>query len=441
MALLKEQPAPTATPVRIEVPEPDTDERRRLRTLFWVALALRLAVLTIGHTYRFPAIKDHFSFGWETGRLARSIASGEGFSSPFDGRTGPSAWVAPLYPYFLAGVFKLFGTYTNTSAWIALAVNCVFSALTCIPIYFIGKELFEAKVAKWSVWLWALAPFSIYWAIRFAWETSFATLLFAVAFLLAVRLEQEDRLSRWLWFGFVWGLVALSNPSLLTFLPFAGFWVLYRQRRRGDMHFRRAFYSGLLFCAMIAPWIMRNYVVFHKFIPIRGNFGVELRIGNGPEADGQLKPYLHPTQDPLEFERYRTMGEVAYVKMRGQQAMEWIKENPGRFAKISLIRFYYYWCGTPRAVPDLDAVLRYMLVTLSSVLTFFGLGYALRRHSRAAFLFVWTLLTVPTIYYFTYTHPRYRHPIEPEMLILMVYLFTQLGPARNAKTSAVLKPD
>ena len=411
-----------------EVREQDLAERKRLWFLVLFALVLRLVVLTVGHTYRFPAIKDHFSFGWETGRLARSIALGEGFSSPFDAPTGPSAWVAPLYPYFLAGVFKLFGVYTNTSAWIALAVNCVFSALTCVPIYFISKELFSEKVAKWSAWLWALAPFSIYWAIRFAWETSFDTMLFAFAFLLAIRLEQQNQLSRWLWFAFIWGLIALSNPSLLTFLPFAGFWVLYRQHRRSQMRFRWAFYSGLLFCAMIAPWITRDYVVFHKFILIRGNFGVELRLGNGPGADGQLKPYLHPSQDPLEFERYRSMGEVAYAAMRGRQAMDWIEENPGRFATISLIRFYYYWCGTPRAVPDLDAVLRYMLVTLSSVLTFFGLGYALRRGNRGAFLYVWMFLTVPTIYYFTYTHPRYRHPIEPEMLVLMVYLFTQLKP-------------
>ena len=132
------------------------------------------------------------------------------------------------------------------------------------------------------------------------------------------------------------------------------------------------------------------------------------------------------------------MGEVAYSKTRGEQAMEWIRFHPARFAQISLIRFYYYWCGTPRAVPDWEAIGRYMLVTLSSLLTFFGLGYALRRHNRGAFLFVWMLLSVPTIYYFTYTHPRYRHPIEPEMLVLMVYLFTQLdrSPSWRNNSSA-----
>ena len=188
---------------------------------------------------------------------------------------------------------------------------------------------------------------------------------------------------------------------------------------------------------MIAPWMVRDYLTFHKVILIRGNFGVELRMGNGPGADGQLKPYIHPSQDPQQFELYRSMGEVAYARMRGRQAEEWIEQNPARFAEISLIRFYYYWCGTPRAVPDAEAIGRHALVTLSSVLTFLGLAFALRRHNRAAFLFVWMLLTVPTIYYFTYTHPRYRHPIEPEMLVLMVYLFTQLGrKPRHEKNSA-----
>src|SRR5262245_63629703 len=99
-----------------------------------VALALRLAVLTIGGTYKFPEREDHFSFGWETGRIARSIANGEGFSSPFHGHTGPTAWIAPLYPYFLAGLFKLFGVYSNTADWIALTINSVFQALAFIAL-------------------------------------------------------------------------------------------------------------------------------------------------------------------------------------------------------------------------------------------------------------------------------------------------------------------
>src|ERR1043165_5333558 len=109
--------------------------RRRLWIIVVIAFMVRLALMTIGRTYRFSPRNDHFGFGWETGRIARAIALGQGFSNPFNGITGPTAWIAPAYPYFLAGVFKIFGVYSNASAWVALAVNSIFSALTCATIY------------------------------------------------------------------------------------------------------------------------------------------------------------------------------------------------------------------------------------------------------------------------------------------------------------------
>src|ERR1700692_258395 len=83
-----------------------------------IAFVLRLAVITIGHTYRITPRRDHFQFGWEMGRIARSIAQGQGFSSPTDLPSGPSAWTAPVYPYILGGVFKIFGVYTSAAGWL-----------------------------------------------------------------------------------------------------------------------------------------------------------------------------------------------------------------------------------------------------------------------------------------------------------------------------------
>ena len=38
-------------------------------SIFVVALFLRLAVITLGHTYRITPRGDHFQFGWEMGAL------------------------------------------------------------------------------------------------------------------------------------------------------------------------------------------------------------------------------------------------------------------------------------------------------------------------------------------------------------------------------------
>src|SRR5437868_11096710 len=180
----------------------------RIRTsLFWmvlIALIVRLSWIAIGHTYKFKTTDDNFSFGWEMGRIAASIASGHGFSNPFGPQTGPTAWEPPLYPYLAAGVFHIFGIYSRASAFVLLAINSVFSALTCIPIFLIARRIFSEKVAVGSAWAWALLPNVIFWCTRAIWETSLAALLMTTIFWLALTLEDRYGWMPWLQFGLLW---------------------------------------------------------------------------------------------------------------------------------------------------------------------------------------------------------------------------------------------
>src|SRR5215475_3055176 len=111
--------------------------RNRPLWIATIAFLLRVGWIVIGHTYKFKASDDNFSFGWEMGRIAASLAAGHGFSSPFGPSTGPTAWEPPLYPYLTAGVFRLFGVYSRSSAFVLLTLNSLFSALTCLPIFLI----------------------------------------------------------------------------------------------------------------------------------------------------------------------------------------------------------------------------------------------------------------------------------------------------------------
>src|SRR5215469_7863561 len=158
----------------------------RARTsFFWmvvIGFALRLALIVVAHTYKFKDYDHDFSFGWEMGRIGRAIANGRGFADPFDGQTGPTAWECPLYPYLIAGVFRLTGVYTHASALILLSINSIFSAQTSIPVFLIARKCFSEKVALWTAWTWALLPSVMYWSTRWVWETSLAALLMTVIF-------------------------------------------------------------------------------------------------------------------------------------------------------------------------------------------------------------------------------------------------------------------
>ncbi len=437
---------PTAlnSPAQPALPTVENDSMRA-RILSWlrsplgivlIALLLRLTAIGYIHTYRFSLRQEQFGFGWESGRIARSLASGEGFSSPFHAHTGPTAWVAPLYPFLIAGVFKLFGIYTNTSSFILLALNSLFSALTCWTIYLIAKKTFDQKTALWAAWLWAVLPYVLYWCIRWVWETSLTALLLSLMVLIALELEKSANLKLWILNGLLWAALALTNPSVLSLLPFMAGWIFYQQYRNHVAGLKRIFTSallaGIVFIAGISPWTLRNHRVFGRWIFIRSNFGAELRMGNSPQARGEWMWYLHPSQDPTQMAKYARMGELAYIAERKREALDFIEQHPGRFAELMLIKAFYFWDGTPRAseFPG-SAQARNALFLASSVLAFWGLWFAAATKKRGVFLFATLLLIYPLVYYVVFPHPRYRHPIEAEMLILSVFL------VRNAWTRSL----
>lgn len=399
--------------------------------IVWVALAIRLAYMTLAHTYRIRPYDDHFQFGWEMGRIGRALATGYGFADPFGGHTGPTAWVAPLYPLLIGGIFKILGIYTLKSAWVLLAINCVFSALMVRTTWEIGARCFSPGVARWSAWIWALYPAAMQYAVRWVWEMTITAFLFSWIFVLALRMRNIGSndpnpmtTGRWAIFGLLWGLVALSNPSLLIFLPFCGLWIFFGTNNMLREAPKAALSAGMCLL-VIAPWVYRNELVFHRFVPLRGNFGAELYLGNGPGANGLLMEYNHPEQDPIQLLLYRQMGEIAYSKSRGALAAGYIRENPERFILLCLKRIYYFWASVPH--PSVDSPWtefgRNLNYAFASVAGLLGLGLALRRRIPASGLMAMAFLTVPLAYYVVAAHARFRHPLEPLLVILGVFLF------------------
>ncbi len=419
--------------------------------MFWVGLGVRILYMTLARTFHIRTFDDHFTFGWEMGRIARALNTGYGYADPFTGHTGPTAWTGPLYPLLLAGIFKIFGVYTVSAAWFALAMNCVFSALTTRPTWEIAARCFNPKVAKWAAWLWALYPAAMQYAVRWVWEMNVTVLLFTCMLVLALRLRNvgenpmvvQRKSPSWkLWaaFGVTWGLIALSNPSVAIFLPVCGIWLLLKNAPAAGLSIGQrisgATLAGVLFLACISPWIARNWLAFHQFVPMRGNFGAELYLGNGPGANGFLMEYNHPEQSAKQLRLYREMGELPYAKMRGDKAKAIIHRDPGLFIRNSAKRAYFFWAGVPHPADDAWYVevgrnFNYDVISIAGLL---GLALAYRQRVPGAVLFGWIFLLLPLLYYFVTVHARFRHPFEPLITILAVNLFQSAEPRRVKST-------
>lgn len=400
--------------------------RKSLCRLLLISFVLQVASIGVLRQYKPRSGDDHFGFGWEMGRIARSVALGQGFSNPYGGNTGPSAWEPPLYPYFMGGVFKLFGIYSYASAWVLLTFNSLLASLTCVPVYLIAQRAFDERVALWSARTWALLPYVWYWSIHWLWDTTFTPLVLSLIFVVALEMEQWPGMRGWLLFGVLWGMGALANPSMLAFLPFCGLWIWWRRFKRGLPSLAGVAASSAVFFLVLSPWLVRNYETFGRFVFIRDDFGFELRLGNWNSADGMLMAYLQPSQNKLEFAKFKGLGEVAYAADCKRRALEWIREDPARFAVVSSKRFFYYWNGVPRETSSVAPVdFRTSLFLASSVLALWGLGRAIRQKRCGAWLFAGLVLTYPTTYYFVFPHARYRHVIEPELFILGVFLVVE----------------
>jgi hypothetical protein len=167
------------------------------------------------------------------------------------------------------------------------------------------------------------------------------------------------------------------------------------------------------------PWGIRNYVVFDEVLFIRSNFGLELRMGNHDDAAADIDVTAarsverHPRTNSAEALKLRELGEVAYMRRARGEAIEWIRENPSDFFRLTLSRFVHYWCG-PLTRPTV-AVL-FTILTLLALLGAWRIFPTLAVPNRAVLLI--PLATYPLIYYIVSYMPRYRVPLDWMVLML-----------------------
>jgi 4-amino-4-deoxy-L-arabinose transferase-like glycosyltransferase len=394
-------------------------------TMAAVALALRLLVMAFVYADRLDPARGHWTFGWETGRVARSIAVGQGFSSPYPEPTGPTNLIPPVYACLVAGVFRLFGIFTPSSAVAMLTLNNLFSSLTCLPVFFIGRRVFGPRAAVGAGWIWAFFPYAVALPNVNVWDTTLTTLLFSLVVLATLYLESSTSPGAWLGYGALWAIAALTNPAVLSALPFLGAWVWLRHWRRGENCTGVAVAASLIFLVAIAPWIWRCSHVYGRFVALRGGFGLEVLVGNSTDTSRPANWSVLPGENSVELERLRRVGESAYMAAKQREAREVIARRPLRFAGLTLRRILYTWTclwGFPRLAgleeSDLPNVLVYSFVSL---LALAGLGGAIRDRRDGVTALVIPLVCFPIVFYLTHPEMRYRHPIDPVVVVFVAY--------------------
>jgi 4-amino-4-deoxy-L-arabinose transferase-like glycosyltransferase len=405
----------------------------RRSTIFWLvfaAFAVRLAFLFFLQTYR-PGRMDDYSIPSETTNVASSIAWGHGFSSPLNGDpTGPTAWIPPGYAYFVALVFRICGVMTQSSVIFIFVVQSLFSALTVVPILGIAKHSVGMRAGWWSAWGWALFPWFIKWSVTWLWETSLSALLLSLLLWYALRLPGASSRRSWIGFGALWGLTLLVNPTLATFFPVSLAWCGYELYRHKKEWLKPILSSVLLCVIVVSPWLLRNRAVFGQWVFIRSDFGYGFALGNYHTSFGRGWGGTDPTGNLKEFHKYWQMGEIAYVQSRQEQAFQFVRQYPMEFIELTAKRVSYFWDGS--SIDYRTPIPWYWMPSSFGILSFLllpALLVAYRGRLHGWPMFFGGLLLYPLPYYLTFSISRYRHPIEPLIVLLISYAGVQVAGA------------
>ena len=399
------------------------------QTCLWmvlVALALRLVVVSFVYPEHLNPDRNYWRFAGEVGKIAESLLEGQGFGNPFGDNTGPTAWMPPVYPGIVAGVFRVLGAYTKASAIALLSMNSLFSALTCLPVFALARVGFGERAAVWAGWGWAFFPYSIYFSADFIWPTTLTTLLLTMLLAWILKLEKSERPGADFCYGLAAGAAAMNDPIVLSVVPAVAAWMYWRRLREGKAWKAGAAAMGLGFVLLVTPWFVRNYQTFQTFVPFRPTFGLELHIGNHGDASHFAPSADHPSHDEADMRAYATMGEQAYLRMKKEQAWEFISSHPGWFARITLRRILYMWTSfwsfdaAYRAQEPFDLP-NVVLTTLIDAIALAGLYRAFRAGRRAVVPLALALLFFPMVYYVTHWEDYYRRPIDPVFVVLAAY--------------------
>jgi 4-amino-4-deoxy-L-arabinose transferase-like glycosyltransferase len=407
--------------------EPQRPSRRQylaLGAILTLALALRLA-----HWW---AVRQQPFFAWlamdsqEYDRWAREIAAGDWLGSQV-------FFQAPLYPYLLAILYRLFGRSLDA----VYLAQIVLAVAGCYGLYRAGREMAGERVGLGAALLAAVyGPFLFYDAQLLKESPAVAVTSFLLWALAAAR--AKPGLRRWLGAGVLLGILALLRENALLLVPFL-LPLAWTREGKGPAFLRRggALVAGLVL--VLLPVAVRNGLVGGSFLPTSSQGGVNFYIGNNPQADGTYQPIVPGKQIPaLERKeparlaeqamgRRLTAGEVSRYWL--SRSLDWVRREPGAFSRLQArkLGMFWSWYEWPDAVDyyhvkTLSPILRLPLLefggaVLLALAGVTGLVLARRRLAPFAPVLLFSLgWMLTTVVFFLFS--RYRLPVVPALLVL-----------------------
>jgi dolichyl-phosphate-mannose-protein mannosyltransferase len=348
--------------------------------------------------------------------LYDSIAVSVSHGGPYVDSEGYRSRRAPGFTLLLAGLYALTG-----HSWpAARLLQALLGAATCSLLLSVGNASLGEPVGRVAALACAVFPYTVYWSGYLLTETLCALLVTASTWSVLRAGSAPRSTAAW---AFLCALAALTRPNLGLLFVLGLLWILGRSRRR----WVTAAVAVAVFALALLPWMVRNYVVHGRFVPVTSMGGVVLWEGNNPVVvatpalRGRALTADLETSDP-DFR----LPELEQDRVLGRRALRFIRDHildmPGLVAS-KLIRLW-------NPFSELESVWQRWLafLALAPVLVLFGAGLATAavRRERLIWPLLLPILAVTLSAAIYWADARMRAPADPMILLIASYGLTTL---------------
>ena len=283
---------------------------------------------------------------------ALKLAGGawEGNPEPF--------WQPPLYPYFLAITFALFGE----NYYLPRLVQAAVGAAVCALLFLLGRRAFSPSVGWLAAGMAALYGPFIYFEGEFL-PVGLATFFNVGLLLVLLWAARGGGPGRWLLAGLLLGLSGLTVANVFLFAPVVLLWAILfpptasqpREAKNGLS--RRALTHPRLFrlagfvlgiALVVAPVTLRNRIVGGEWVLVSHNAGVNFFIGNNPDYDKTVG--IRPGRAwfalvNLPEEEAGITEKAAQSRYFFTQSWKFVANDPSGYLRLMLRKAYLFWRG------------------------------------------------------------------------------------------------
>jgi 4-amino-4-deoxy-L-arabinose transferase-like glycosyltransferase len=387
----------------------------------WLLCAIAMLA---GGIYCWHCIPGCYKYLDEGPKIAAHVARGEGFLNPIDASPAspPSAWLPPVYPLLMAGVYRVWGIATPTSLDVMLGINVVCFGLVVAAACVLGRDSFGAAAGAASGVLVLVYPTFLLRSV-YLWDTLPSLAAFGWLTVAAVRMGRRSSggVVGFLLLGSGLGLLVQLNACYVFCVPVL---VLLAGQRLIQPLLLPIAAAVCGFVVVLTPWTIRNERVFHELFFVRAGVNLELWLGNRPDTTGWMDLSQHPSVNRNQGREMIRMGEPAYYALCGQRFRRELRQAPGAFVRRCVNRVIYLAVGNPAG--DATKLVRgssrsgALRVALDSAVLLAGVAGAAAAWRRGSSAGAWLLgLGVAAVLPFTITHVTYRYSMPLRMVCLI----------------------